>query len=431
MRRPLSRSTSAPRRLAVAALLAPLSLGVGVGCGKDKAAAKATAKAAASPAKKAAPAAAAPAPVAVAAKPAVDPVPTAPAPGEKVPAQLDNLIDPANPPVPKGSLAAELRARTAAFKKKAPKAVQAIVQGAVNQLAASAMLGKALQLGAVAPDFELPDATGKTVKLSALLKDGPVVLAWYRGGWCPYCNIMLRRYSKMLPELQMANARLVVVSPDKPDKSLSTKQKLKLPMTVLSDVGLRVARSYGLVYTLPPKLKKIYDKKFKLESRSGLKKGELPLAATYVIGQDGKVAFAFLDPDYRRRAEPTDLIAAVQALAAKKYVPPTPPDAAPAAAAPAAKQGAAEPGVDAAARAAAEKASAAAAEIAASADAAAHEAAVAAKAGKGAAQPEITAAARAAAEKAAAAAAETAASANAAAHKAAAAAPAEAPATAK
>ena len=247
-----------------------------------------------------------------AAQPVVDPVeaaripdapPEPPAPG----------LDPRSPPVPADSLAAELRAKLAAYRARAPKEAQAITDKAIEALGSGTMLRDAKNIDDVAPDFTLPDATGKLVKLSDLLKKGPVVLTWYRGGWCPYCNITLRRYAKLVPELAKTGATLVAISPDTPDKSLSTVQKHKLPMVVLSDVGLKVARSYGLVYQLPPELKARYDKAFDLKSWGGTDKGELPLAAAYVIHPDGRIRYAYLNADYRRRAEPDELLAAVRA----------------------------------------------------------------------------------------------------------------------
>ena len=256
-----------------------------------------------------------PAAGAATAKPTVDPVEAARIPdAPPVPPSPD--VDPRSPPVPADSLAAELRAKLAAYRARAPKESQAVTDKAIAALGAGTMLRDAKNIDDVAPDFTLPDATGKLVKLSDLLKKGPVVLTWYRGGWCPYCNITLRRYAKLVPELAKVGATLVAVSPDTPDKSLSTVQKHKLPMVVLSDAGLKVARSYGLVYQLPPELKARYDKAFDLKAWGGTDKGELPLAAAYVIHPDGRIRYAFLDADYRRRAEPAELLAAVRARAA-------------------------------------------------------------------------------------------------------------------
>lgn len=318
-------------RVSIALSCALLSCALVVGCGKKAAPERPT------PTKTASAASPDPAPTTpVKAAPVAkkfDPVPTGPAPGEKVPAPLP-VLDPAFPMALKGTLAAELQAKLTAFKAKEPKAKQMILQRAIDDLAASSMLQGALTIDATAPDFTLPDATGKKVNLSDLLDKGPVVLIWYRGGWCPYCNIALRRYVKMVPELKKLGATLVVLSPDTPKKAKTTKKKLQLPMIVLSDVGLKVARSYGIVFRLPPDVKAVYDKSFKLKAWNGTDKGDLPFPATFVLDRNGRIRYAFADADYRRRAEPSEILSAVRLRAApvKNSLPPAAiaPEAAPA-----------------------------------------------------------------------------------------------------
>src|SRR5262245_41115763 len=112
-----------------------------------------------------------------------------------------------------------------------PERIRAYEQG-IEDVRKSGVLEKALKVGARAPDFELPDATGKSVKLSDLLARGPVVATWYRGGWCPYCNIALRGFHKRLPEIRAAGAILVAISPETPDNSLSTAEKNHLDIAV-------------------------------------------------------------------------------------------------------------------------------------------------------------------------------------------------------
>jgi peroxiredoxin len=100
--------------------------------------------------------------------------------------------------------------------------------------------------GDAATDFELPDARGKTVRLSDRLADGPVVISFYRGGWCPYCNLELHALQEHLPQFEQLGASLVAISPQVPDESLNTAEKNELTFSVLSDVGNAVARQYGL-----------------------------------------------------------------------------------------------------------------------------------------------------------------------------------------
>ncbi len=120
----------------------------------------------------------------------------------------------------------------------------------IGQLIASGDAEKALKEGAPAPDFTLPDARGNSVRLSHLLIQGSVIIAFYRGAWCPYCHLVLRAYQRALPQLQAWGASLVAISPQTPDHSLLIAEKIKLTFMVLSDVGNQVARQFGLVFTI-------------------------------------------------------------------------------------------------------------------------------------------------------------------------------------
>src|SRR5262249_13450133 len=153
----------------------------------------------------------------------------------------------------------------------------------------------ALKVGDRAPDFELPDATGKKVKLSELTARGPVVMTWYRGGWCPYCNIALRGFQKRLPEIRAEGASLVAISPETPDNSLSTAEKNHLEFEVLSDRGNRVAQSYGVAYKVPRVVAE--QSQGRLARYNGDDSGTLPLGVTYVIDHDGIIRYAFVDSD--------------------------------------------------------------------------------------------------------------------------------------
>lgn len=184
----------------------------------------------------------------------------------------------------------------------------------------SGVTEKAVQVGQKAPDFELKNAKGETVKLSALLKQGAVVLTWYRGGWCPYCNITLAAMQKVLPEIQAAGAQLVALTPELPDKSLTTAEKNGLKFQVLTDLNHVVAKRYNVAFELTPDVAVRYKKHFNLLDFNGAEAGDttLPLAATYIIDRDGVVRYAFLDADYRKRAEPSKIVAFLQKMLATK-----------------------------------------------------------------------------------------------------------------
>jgi len=184
---------------------------------------------------------------------------------------------------------------------------------ATRNLAASGIVGESVGAGDRAPRFSLPNAKGETVSSADLLAKGPLVVSFYRGGWCPYCNVELKALQERLPEIADLGASLVAVSPETPDHSLATAEVNALAFEVLSDRGNGVARAFGLVFELGDELKPIYEKLgIDLIKRNGDDSYELPLPATYVIAADGTVQMAFVDADYTRRLDPEEVIAALR-----------------------------------------------------------------------------------------------------------------------
>jgi len=184
----------------------------------------------------------------------------------------------------------------------------------IAELRAAGLERNALQAGDLAPDFSLPDATGKPVALAAELRKGPVVLKFYRGGWCPYCNLDLRAYQQALPELRSLGAQMIAVSPEAPDHSLSTAEKNALAYPVLSDVGAKVAGAYRLAFQLSEELKTIYRSRGRDLAEWNGGDWTLPAPGTFVIGPDGRIALAHVDADYRSRLEPAAAIAVLRRL---------------------------------------------------------------------------------------------------------------------
>jgi len=183
----------------------------------------------------------------------------------------------------------------------------------VEALRASFLIENTPAMGGEAPEFSLPNAQGKLVSLSKALSDGPVVVTFYRGSWCPYCNLQLRAYQRALPEITALGGRLMAISAQLPDKSLSTVEQNALEFDALSDVGNRVARSFGLVYALPDELRAVLISNNKaLPMFNGDDSWELPVPATYVIGRDGRVVLASVQIDYRQRLAPEEIVAALQ-----------------------------------------------------------------------------------------------------------------------
>lgn len=177
--------------------------------------------------------------------------------------------------------------------------------------------GNAIAIGQVAPDFELPDPKGNLQLLSDLLVNGPVVVTFYRGSWCPYCNLQLRALQARLSEIHTLGAQLVAISPQFPDGSMTKDDIADMDFTVLSDQDAKVASTYGVAWEVPDFLLKHMreDRKLDLEAINNGNGAVLPIPATFVISRDGVVTWRYVDIDYRTRAEPEDIIIALQKLA--------------------------------------------------------------------------------------------------------------------
>ncbi len=174
-----------------------------------------------------------------------------------------------------------------------------------------------LQIGDKAPDFALTNADGNERTLSTLLKNGPVILTFYRGSWCPYCNDQLYAYQENLDEIEGAGAQLIAISPEKPTSMVDQVLIKDLEFEVLSDAGNEVIRKYGLVWfadkkTLEKTSRYVEQKTGEtLAERNGLESAELPIPGTFVINTDGIVTYAFVDEDYKKRAPIKDVLKAL------------------------------------------------------------------------------------------------------------------------
>ncbi|OKJ09215.1 peroxiredoxin-like family protein [Kitasatospora sp. CB01950] len=213
------------------------------------------------------------------------------------------------------SVNAELRAFYDSRREQIPADVRAVMQEAAQELADSGRAERALTVGDRAPGFTLRSAAGRSVDLAELLADGPVVLTFYRGAWCPYCNIALRSLGEHHEAVTARGARLVAVSPQNPDDSLTLAEKHELAFDVLSDPGCDTAKQYGLAFDVPDALAAVYTRMgIDLDRYHAGHPRTLPIPATYVIDRAGTIRWAFVDPDYITRAEPADVLAALDGL---------------------------------------------------------------------------------------------------------------------
>lgn len=195
-----------------------------------------------------------------------------------------------------------------------PPEVQALIDEMVADLG-DTNVAPGLEVGSTAPDFELPAAAGGSVRLADKLADGPVVLSFYRGAWCPICNIELRGLQQALGEITAEGASLVAVSPQAPDDSLDFSEKLGLGFDVLSDTDQGVIGDYGLQFPLSEKLRPVYEQfGIPLPDQNADGSWNLPIPATYVIAPDGTIAARHVDPNYQKRMEPADIVEALRSL---------------------------------------------------------------------------------------------------------------------
>lgn len=206
------------------------------------------------------------------------------------------------------TLLKEINSYKEVFKKKAPEEKQKLMAQATKELGELG-IAQGLNIGDQVPDFKLPDATGKVVSITEELAKGPVILSFYRGGWCPYCNLELKAYQSEVDSIKDAGATLIAISPETPDASLSTIEKHDLEFIVLSDDSNKVAEQFDLVFKMPDYLIEIYKSSgLDVAGRNGNDDWELPKPATFVIDQTGKIIFAEVDSDYTNRVEPSKVI---------------------------------------------------------------------------------------------------------------------------
>jgi len=178
-----------------------------------------------------------------------------------------------------------------------------------------------LEVGQKAPDFTLVNANGEERTLSKMLEKGPVILTFYRGSWCPYCNDQLADYQDNLSKIHGKGAQIVAISPEKPTSMVDRVLIKDLEFEVLSDSGNNVIREYNLVWFADPetiaKTSKYVEKKTgeTLSDRNGLSEAELPIPATFIINSSGEVTYAFVNKNYKKRAPVKEVLAEVDKLA--------------------------------------------------------------------------------------------------------------------
>ena len=197
----------------------------------------------------------------------------------------------------------------------APADIHPIMERATAELIATGQASRAVKAGDRAPDFSLKDQEDNEVSLAGLLKKGPLVVTFYRGVWCPYCNLELKALNEALPELQRYGANVVAISPQLQVNSRKAVRVNELRFPVLSDTHNETADAFGLRFAMPDYLVELYKKlKNDLPAINGDPGWTLPMPARYVIGTDGIVAYSEVNPDYTRRPDPSEMLPILKKL---------------------------------------------------------------------------------------------------------------------
>jgi peroxiredoxin len=182
-----------------------------------------------------------------------------------------------------------------------------------KELLASGIGERCLQVGGQIPDFSLPTASGRIVSAAALLDAGPLVISFYRGGWCGYCNLELNALQEIYPYLKICGANLVAICPELPTGIEETIELQGLEFDILVDAGNTIATAFGLSYPFDPALRTLYCEKFDIDipKANGDNSYLLPITATYLIDTDGYIRIADTNPDHTKRLEPRSLVEAL------------------------------------------------------------------------------------------------------------------------
>jgi len=214
------------------------------------------------------------------------------------------------------ALAADLRPLREVFAERkemiakyVPAETQAIHARAVAELKQRQLAANVLPIGSKTPEFQLPDHDGKAISSSDLLAKGRLVLCFIRGRWCPFCVAQMEAMNVVLPQIGEAGATLAAVSPQTVKQSFFMRDQHELRFPLLSDLGNKVAREFGLTSRVPEEQKAIYQRAFvNLPFVNGDDSWELPIPATYIIDRDGSVLYASANEDYSERPEPEDIV---------------------------------------------------------------------------------------------------------------------------
>ncbi len=217
----------------------------------------------------------------------------------------------------------KIRETVQKFREALPKELSALIEQGAGEISALDIIERARKAGNKAPNFTLKNQTGQSRSLNSYLTDGPLVVTFYRGAWCPYCNLQLKEYDDHLSEIKAAGATLIAITPEKPGAvdnlvtSGAPKEVIDMAVKhvefdVLHDPGNRVAESYGVVFKLPESHRQLLEQlHVDIEKLNGDASFTFPDPATYVIKPTGEISWVFIPNNYRKRAEVEQILTAL------------------------------------------------------------------------------------------------------------------------
>jgi len=220
----------------------------------------------------------------------------------------------------------KIRTTIQSFREALPPDLSALIEQGAGEISALDIIERARKPGDPAPNFTLKNQKKENRSLGNYLADGPLVVTFYRGAWCPYCNLQLKEYDDHLAEIKAAGATLIAITPEKPGaldilESSGAPQEIidmavkQVEFDVLHDPGNRIAESYGVVFKLPESHRQLLEQlHVDIEALNGDASFTFPDPATYVISPTGEITWAFVPNNYRKRAEVEQILAALDGV---------------------------------------------------------------------------------------------------------------------
>jgi len=212
-------------------------------------------------------------------------------------------------------LAPQLDGVYANFQKNGPEDIKAPITKVIDDLTNNYNASQVIKVGEKLPSFKLPDAVGKEQSSDELLAQGPIVITFYRGEWCPFCNIAISGFQKHWESFKAKGVNVVAITPQLPNGTLTMKEKHDLAFPVVTDLHNEYARKLGIVWKQPEALRPVFERfGHDLNKENGDDSFELPLPATFLVDKSGTIRNRYFDPNYTKRVEPTTVLEWTDAL---------------------------------------------------------------------------------------------------------------------